>query len=83
MAGIVAYPVASPETSDLLLGTEIKEEGNLTKNFTIGSVFSLMKQTGFSGLQVYANNAAALIAGLEENNVYRKADGTLMVVFNP
>jgi hypothetical protein len=83
MAGIVAYPVASPETSDLLLGTEIKEEGNLTKNFTIGSVFSLMKQTGFSGLQVYADNAAALIAGLEENNVYRKADGTLMVVFNP
>lgn len=83
MAGIVAYPVASPETSDLLLGTEIKEEGNLTKNFTIGSVFSLMRQTGFSGLQVYANNAAALLAGLEENNVYRKADGTLMVVFNP
>jgi hypothetical protein len=83
MAGIVAYPVASPETSDLLLGTEIKEEGNLTKNFTIGSVFSLMKQAGFSGLQVYADNAAALIAGLEENNVYRKADGTLMVVFNP
>ena len=83
MAGIVAYPVASPETSDLLLGTEIKEEGNLTKNFTIGSVFLLMKQTGFSGLQVYADNAAALTAGLEENNVYRKADGTLMVVFNP
>jgi hypothetical protein len=83
MAGIVAYPVASPETSDLLLGTEIKEEGNLIKNFTIGSVFSLMKQTGFSGLQVYADNAAALTAGLEENNVYRKADGTLMVVFNP
>jgi hypothetical protein len=42
-----------------------------------------MKEVGFSGLQVYTDNAAALTAGLEENNVYRKADGTLMVVFNP
>lgn len=83
MAGIIAYPVASPETSDLLLGTDIKEDGNLTKNFTIGSIYSLMKEVGFSGLQVYADNAAALTAGLEENNVYRKDDGTLMVVFNP
>lgn len=83
MAGIVAYPVASPETSDLLLGTDIKEDGNLTKNFTIGSIYSLMNQVGFLGLPVYANNAAAIVGGLTEGNVYRTSTGVLMVVFNP
>ena len=42
MAGIVAYPVVAPEVDDLLLGTEIKEDGNLTKNFTVGSVVDLI-----------------------------------------
>lgn len=83
MAGIIAYPVASPETSDLLLGTDIREDGNLTKNFTVGSIFSLMKQEGFLGLPIYANNAAAILGGLTEGNVYRTSLGALMVVFNP
>jgi hypothetical protein len=40
MAGIIAYPVASPAMGDLLLGTEIKEEGSphLTKNFAIDAI---------------------------------------------
>jgi hypothetical protein len=83
MAGVITYPVATPETNDLLLGTDIREDSNLTKNFTVGSIYTLMKQTGFSGLQIYEDNEEALTGGLEENNVYRKADGTLMVVFNP
>jgi hypothetical protein len=83
MAGIVAYPVVAPETNDLLLGTEIKEDGNLTKNFTVGSIFSLMNQVGFLGLPVYANNAAAIVGGLTEGNVYRTSLGAIMVVFNP
>jgi hypothetical protein len=83
MAGIIAYPVTTPESSDLLLGTEIKEDGNLTKNFTIGSIFSLIKQEGFLGLPIYANNAAAILGGLTEGNVYRTSFGVLMVVFNP
>lgn len=83
MAGIVAYPVVAPETNDLLLGTEIKEDGNLTKNFTVGSIFSLMNQVGFLGLPIYANNAAAIVGGLTEGNVYRTSLGAIMVVFNP
>ena len=83
MAGAIAYPVATPETNDLLLGTDIREDGNLTKNFSVGSIFSLMTQEGFLGLPVYATNAAAITGGLEAGNVYRKSDGTLMVVFNP
>jgi hypothetical protein len=38
MAGIVAYPAKTPEMGDLLLGTEIKEDGNLTKNFAIDAI---------------------------------------------
>jgi hypothetical protein len=40
MAGIIAYPMATPEMGDLLLGTEIKEEGSahLTKNFAIDAI---------------------------------------------
>jgi hypothetical protein len=47
MAGIVAYPVVAPEIDDLLLGTEIKEEGSahLTKNFTVGSIVNLVAST--------------------------------------
>ena len=40
MAGIIAYPVVSPEMGDLLLGTEIKEDGHLTKNFTTQDVLN-------------------------------------------
>lgn len=40
MAGIIAYPMATPEMGDLLLGTEIKEEGlpHLTKNFAMDAI---------------------------------------------
>ncbi len=40
MAGIIAYPMATPEMGDLLLGTEIKEEGSahLTKNFAMDAI---------------------------------------------
>ena len=82
MANITAYPVVTPETSDLLLGTEIKEDGNLTKNFTVSSIFSLMTQEGFANLPVYANNVAAIVGGLTAGNVYRTTTGNLMVVFN-
>ena len=38
MSGIISYPVTTPELDDLLLGTEIKEDGNTTKNFQMNSV---------------------------------------------
>jgi hypothetical protein len=56
MAGIIAYPMATPEIGDLLLGTEIKEEGapHLTKNFAVLDIVNLAKNTtlenGWSGI---------------------------------
>lgn len=38
MSGIISYPVGAPQLDDLLLGTEIKEDGNTTKNFQVDSV---------------------------------------------
>ncbi len=38
MSGIISYPVGAPQLDDLLLGTEIKEDGNTTKNFQMNSV---------------------------------------------
>jgi hypothetical protein len=35
----------------------------------------------FSNAPVYADNAAALAGGLVAGDVYRKADGTLMITF--
>jgi hypothetical protein len=42
MAIIPAFPTATPELNDLLLGTKIKVGGNTTKNFTIGEVLALI-----------------------------------------
>lgn len=44
MAGAITYPTATPDLNDLLLGTQIKEDGNLTKNFTAGALRSLFAQ---------------------------------------
>lgn len=53
MSVITTYPIAVPQIEDLLLGTEIKEDGNLTKNFTISSLIELTEnsilQNGWSG----------------------------------
>lgn len=35
----------------------------------------------FSGIQTYADNSSAIAGGLLPGEVYRKADGTLMIVF--
>ena len=77
MSGIITYPVASPASGDLLLGTQVKEDGNLTKNFGMDSIFALMLEIGFNGLPVYADNAAAIAGGLAAPAVYRTSDGTL------
>lgn len=34
-------------------------------------------------VEVFADNAAALAAGMEIGEVYRRADGTLMIVYPP
>lgn len=52
--------------NDKLIGTDA-EDSNKTKNFTIGSILSMP----LPSVPVYANNAAALSAGLVAGNVYR------------
>lgn len=43
MSIITTFPTALPELNDLLLGTKIKEEGNITRNFRIGEVLALIE----------------------------------------
>jgi hypothetical protein len=53
MSGIISYPVTTPELDDLLLGTEIEANGNITKNFRVSEVIDLAKEktleSGISG----------------------------------
>jgi len=52
MSIITTFPSALPELNDLLLGTKIKEEGNITRNFRIGEVLALMGDTGLTPASV-------------------------------
>jgi hypothetical protein len=52
--------------NDKLIGTDAEDQ-NKTKNFTIGDILALP----LPNVPVYANNAAALAAGLVAGNVYR------------
>jgi hypothetical protein len=67
MAKISSYSTdAAVSYSDKLIGTDA-QDSNITKNYTIGSILSMPLPT----VPVYANNAAALAAGLVAGNVYR------------
>jgi len=52
MSIITTFPSALPELNDLLLGTKIKEEGNITRNFRIGEVLALMGDAGLTPASV-------------------------------
>jgi hypothetical protein len=80
MAKISSYSTDSTVSySDKLIGTDA-QDSNITKNYTIGSILSMP----LPSVPVYANNAAALAAGLVAGNVYR-ITGTdqLGVVYTP
>ena len=67
MAKISSYSTdASVSYNDKLIGTDA-EDSNVTKNYTIGSLLSMP----LPSVPVYADNAAALSAGLVAGNVYR------------
>jgi hypothetical protein len=67
MAKISSYPVdSSVSLSDKLIGTDA-ENSNETKNYLISDILSLP----LPNVPVYANNAAAVLGGLAENQVYR------------
>jgi hypothetical protein len=78
MATISSYSTdASVSYADKLIGTDA-EDSNKTKNFTIGSILSMP----LPSVPVYADNAAALAAGLVVGRVYRiTGTGQLGVVF--
>jgi hypothetical protein len=66
--------------NDKLIGTDA-EDSNKTKNFTVGSILSMP----LPSVPVYANNAAAIAAGLAVGRVYRitGSTGQLAIVFTP
>lgn len=78
MAKISSYSTdASVSYNDKLIGTDA-EDSNITKNFTIGSILSMP----LPSVPVYANNAAAIAAGLVVGRVYRiTGTGQLGIVF--
>lgn len=67
MANINSYATDnSVSYADKLIGTDA-EDGNKTKNFTVGDILGLPLQT----VPVYANNTAAKAAGLAVGKIYR------------
>lgn len=67
MANINSYATDNNVSyNDKLIGTDAEDQ-NKTKNFTVGDILSLP----LPSVPVYANNAAALAAGLVAGNVYR------------
>ena len=76
MALISTYPIdASVNLTDKLIGTDV-EDANKTKNYTVESLLELVSLVAVT-LPVYADNAAAVSAGLTVGKMYRNAgDGT-------
>ena len=67
MGKISSYSTdGSISLSDKLIGTDVNSS-NETKNYLIGDILSLP----LPSVPVYANNAAAVAAGLALNKVYR------------
>jgi hypothetical protein len=67
MSTINSYPTDGNVTyTDKLIGTDANDS-NKTKNFTVGDILGLPIPT----VPVYANNAAALAAGLAVGKIYR------------
>jgi hypothetical protein len=67
MSTINSYPTDGNVTyTDKLIGTDANDS-NKTKNFTVGDILALPIPT----VPVYANNAAALAAGLAVGKIYR------------
>lgn len=81
MTKISQYPDDSEITvEDKLVGTDA-ENSLETKNFTFADVISFLQQNllllntpSFTGVSEYADNAAAVAAGLAVGKVYRTGD---------
>ena len=72
MAIISTYPIdVSVNLTDKLIGTDV-EDSSKTKNYTVESLLKLVSLVAVT-LPVYADNAAAVSAGLTVGKMYRNA----------
>ena len=55
MAIIYTYPIVTPTSNDLVLGTDVDAQGKPTKNFTIQSIIDLVTVSG-NDLQAVLDN---------------------------
>ncbi len=83
MAIIYSYPIVTPTTDDLLLGTDQGAEGKPTKNFTISSIVDLIS-AGATGLGavIEINSSAKNALGVNQSaSDFANISGTGGVTF--
>jgi hypothetical protein len=70
MAIIYSYPIVTPTSNDLVLGTDVDAQGKPTKNFTIQSIVDIV-QGGAAGLGAVLtiNNSAKNTAGTNQSAI--------------
>ena len=70
MAIIYSYPIVTPTSNDLLLGTDVDAQGKPTKNFTVQSIVDIV-QGGAAGLGAVLtiNNSAQDTAGANQSAI--------------
>ena len=75
MTKISEYPViATPELDDLLIGTDANNS-DITKNFSLESLKSLiLTSPSMSEVLEYVDNADAIANGLVSGDIYRTGD---------
>ena len=66
-------------SGNLLIGGTLPSAPNISLNANGSATFAGQLNVGTTS--VYADNAAAKAGGLVDGDVYRKADGTLMIVY--
>jgi len=72
MGQISTYGNAStPTIDDRVIGTDIENE-NVTKNFEVSQILSLLNEAVIV-LPIYTDNTSALAGGLVAGNLYRTA----------
>lgn len=81
MANISTYPIITPKSGDLIIGSETYDAtdpnptvGNPTRNFTVSSVVQTLPSTSIT-LPAYADDVSAGVAGLTAGKIYQ-TDGT-------
>ena len=70
MAIIYTSPSGTPQTTDILIGSDPSVSGNPTKNFLMGDV-SVFIQTQIGAIAAYNDNAAAIVGGLAAGQLYQ------------